>query len=107
MLFVGKKRNQVVRSQYLRLMRCAALFVLLVGILSTGLLNVSNITVAAGATDEGAGYTPDQLEGLNFLNEVRVRAGIPPVQLNAAITKAAIAHAEFYNTNQADRPCLY
>lgn len=106
MRFVRKKRNQAVRSQRVRLLQCAFLFVLLTAIVSTGLLNVSSTTVAADAASEGAGYTSYQLEGLNFLNEVRTRAGVPPVQLNAAITKAAIAHAEFYNANQADLPGL-
>lgn len=106
MLFVRKKRNQVAHSQHVRLIQCAVLFVLLAGIVSTGVLNVSSITVAADAANEGAEYTSDQLEGLNFLNEVRARAGVPPVQLNAAITKAAIAHAEFYNANRSDLPGL-
>lgn len=106
MRFVRKNRNQAVRSQRVRLLQCAFLFVLLTGIVSIGLLNVSSTTVAAEAASEGAGYTSDQLEGLNFLNEVRTRAGVPPVKLNAAITKAATLHAEFYNANQADLPGL-
>lgn len=106
MLFDRKKRSQAIRSGRVRLLPYAFLFVLLAGIVSTGVWNVSNTTAAAEAASEDAGYTADQLEGLNFLNEVRVRAGVPPVKLNAAITKAAIAHAEFYNANEADLPGL-
>ncbi|WP_310831382.1 CAP domain-containing protein [Paenibacillus pedocola] len=106
MLNVRKRRSQAVPSQRMRLLQRVLLFVLLTGIISTGLWNGSSLTVAADAASGEAGYTSDQLEGLNFLNEVRTRAGVPPVKLNAAITKAAIAHAEFYNANQADLPGL-
>ncbi|OKP92731.1 CAP domain-containing protein [Paenibacillus sp. P32E] len=106
MLFVGKKRNQVVRSPRMRFIHYTVLFVLVFGIVSTGLFSAAGNIAAADPTSEGSGYTEDQLEGLQFLNEVRTRAGIPPVQLNAAITKAAISHAEFYNNNQADLPGL-
>ncbi|CAH1059339.1 CAP domain-containing protein [Paenibacillus pseudetheri] len=106
MLFVRKKRNQAVRSPRMRIIHYTVLFVLLFGVVSTGLFSATGNIVAADAASEGTGYTSDQLEGLQFLNEVRTRAGIPPVQLNAAITKAAISHAEFYNANQADLPGL-
>ncbi|MBY9079208.1 S-layer homology domain-containing protein [Paenibacillus sp. HN-1] len=106
MLFVRKNRNQAVRSQGVRLLRYAVVFALLTGIVSSGLFSATGTIVAADAASEGAGYTSDQLEALNFLNEVRSRAGVPSVQLSATITKAAIAHAEFYNTNKSDLPGL-
>ncbi|EFM09972.1 SCP-like extracellular [Paenibacillus curdlanolyticus YK9] len=45
------------------------------------------------------GYTKDQLDALNYLNQVRSKLGLQTVQLNANITKAAKLHAHYYNTN--------
>lgn len=53
-----------------------------------------------------SGYTSDQLEALDFLNEVRAKAGVQPVTLNKAITQAAEAHAKYYNANKDQLPGL-
>ncbi|WP_434748775.1 CAP domain-containing protein [Paenibacillus amylolyticus] len=44
-------------------------------------------------------YSQDQIEALDFLNSVRAKVGVPPVKLNAAITRAAESHALYYNYN--------
>ncbi|RRJ63354.1 hypothetical protein EHV15_10810 [Paenibacillus oralis] len=59
------------------------------------------------AADGGkSGYTSDQLEALDFLNEVRAKIGVQPVTLNQEITQAAEAHAKYYNANKEDHPGL-
>lgn len=105
MILVRKKRIRAVRRQLMHLLQGTFLFILLTGMVSTGIFGATGTVAAADTSVEGA-YTSDQQEGLNFLNAVRARAGIPPVQLSASITRAAIAHAEFYNANQADLPGL-
>lgn len=61
----------------------------------------------AYAVDSGeSGYTRDQLEAVDFLNEVRAKMGVQPVTLNRVITQAAEAHAKYYNANKEDHPGL-
>ncbi|MEK3871773.1 MULTISPECIES: CAP domain-containing protein [unclassified Paenibacillus] len=61
----------------------------------------------AYAADSGkSGYTSDQLEAVDFLNEVRAKIGVQPVTLNREITQAAEAHAKYYNANKEGHPGL-
>ncbi|MDU5949920.1 MAG: CAP domain-containing protein, partial [Paenibacillus macerans] len=61
----------------------------------------------AYAADSGkSGYTSDQLEAVDFLNEVRAKIGVQPVTLNREITQAAEAHVKYYNANKEGHPGL-
>ncbi len=102
MSFDKTKENQAITYHRVRLSHYAILLVLLIG----SLFSESNTVLAADASTDSFGYTSDQLEGLKFLNEVRAKVGVQPVRLNAALTKAAISHAEYYNLNHVDHPNL-
>jgi uncharacterized protein YkwD len=45
-------------------------------------------------------YTNDQLKALDHLNEIRVKAGLKKVKLNAFLTKAAENHANYVVVNK-------
>jgi hypothetical protein len=69
------------------------------------------LTVLAGLLWWGAGsvhaagdtvYSKDQLEGLEFLNEIRAKVGVPPLRLDPSVTQAALNHAIYYNANSSN-----
>ncbi|OAB27455.1 hypothetical protein PMSD_23400 [Paenibacillus macquariensis subsp. defensor] len=54
---------------------------------------------AASATMASqGGFTQDQLDGLAYLNEIRAKVGVGPLELDARLTQASQAHAAYYNT---------
>lgn len=46
------------------------------------------------------GFTQDQLDGLAYLNEIRAKVGVGPLELDARLSQASQAHATYYNTTQ-------
>ncbi|MEK4277633.1 CAP domain-containing protein [Paenibacillus sp. FSL R7-0026] len=52
---------------------------------------------AASVTTQG-GFTQNQLDGLAYLNEIRAKVGIGPLELDARLTQASQAQAAYYNT---------
>ncbi|WP_236412980.1 CAP domain-containing protein [Paenibacillus sp. JJ-223] len=44
------------------------------------------------------GFTQDQLDGLAYLNEIRAKVGVSPLELDARSTQASQAHAAYYTT---------
>ncbi|WP_161408871.1 CAP and S-layer homology domain-containing protein [Paenibacillus silvestris] len=58
------------------------------------------------AEEAKAEYNSDQIEGLALLNEIRAKVGVPLVQLDPNITRAAILHATYYNMN-GENPSIY
>ncbi|MGF6352221.1 uncharacterized protein YkwD [Paenibacillus sp. 4624] len=46
------------------------------------------------------GFTQDQLDGLAYLNEIRAKVGVGPLELDARLSQASQAHAAYYNTTQ-------
>ncbi|WP_019422050.1 S-layer homology domain-containing protein [Paenibacillus sp. OSY-SE] len=92
-----------VHSSVIRGMRRFARYAALTTILAAGIyvcpFNAEPVSAAANTADASSGYTEDQLAGLALLNEVRVNAGVQPVRLHSAITKAATLHASYYNNN--------
>ncbi|WP_141500876.1 S-layer homology domain-containing protein [Paenibacillus luteus] len=85
-----------------KLILCAGLLI------AVTLYNPSNriATDTAYASDDTYSYTNDQLAALAFLNEARVRIGAKPLKLNTAITKAAVAHAAYFNANHTGKVTL-
>ncbi|MGE7828252.1 CAP domain-containing protein [Paenibacillus sp. NPDC093718] len=52
---------------------------------------------AASATMASqGGFTQDQLDGLAYLNEIRAKVGVGPLELDARLTQASQAHAAYY-----------
>lgn len=49
-----------------------------------------------------SGFTSDQMDALNLLNEVRAKSGVQPLKLNQAINQAAQSHAKYYNLHKDD-----
>ncbi|MGZ7445082.1 CAP domain-containing protein [Paenibacillus sp. TH7-28] len=94
--FAARKRGRSVIAG------AGALLLLLTGWFGGGAFGAAPHAYAA---DRGeSGYTRDQLEALDFLNEVRAKIGVQPVTLNPVITQAAEAHAKYYNANKEDHP---
>ncbi|MDO7907468.1 CAP domain-containing protein [Paenibacillus sp. JX-17] len=94
-----------VRGGWIRRVTACAAAVLLV---MTGGM-AANLTAGASkvsADDTSSGYTTDQQEALRFLNAVRAQTGVPPVTLHPAITRAAVAHASYYNENKDEHSGL-
>lgn len=54
---------------------------------------------AETASAAQSGFTPDQLDGLAYLNEIRAKVGVGPLELDARLTQASQAHAAYYNTS--------
>ena len=46
------------------------------------------------------GFSQDQLDGLAYLNEIRAKVGVGPLELDARLSQASQAHAAYYNTTQ-------
>ncbi|WP_339176900.1 CAP domain-containing protein [Paenibacillus sp. FSL R5-0701] len=46
------------------------------------------------------GFTQDQLDGLAYLNEIRAKVGVGPLELDARLSQASQAYAAYYNTTQ-------
>ncbi len=56
-------------------------------------------TPAFAAQVQADGTDQDQREALAYLNDVRAKAGLQPLQLSGMISKAARLHAAYYNEN--------
>lgn len=59
-------------------------------------------SAAAAATTSQEGFTQDQLDGLAYLNEIRAKVGVDPLELDANLTRAAQAHAAYYNLHASE-----
>ncbi|MEW4425888.1 CAP domain-containing protein [Paenibacillus pabuli] len=55
-------------------------------------------SAASVTTASQGGFTQDQLDGLAYLNEIRAKVGVGPLELDASLTQASQAHAAYYNT---------
>lgn len=54
----------------------------------------SSTSVSAASQAQGQ-FSAQQIAALNYVNEVRAKMGLPPVQLNAVLNKAAFNHARY------------
>jgi uncharacterized protein YkwD len=72
----------------------------LASLISAGML-AGSPAVPAMAAEAGtaAGMNQDQSEALTYLNSVRAKVGLQPLQFSATISKAARLHALYYNAN--------
>ncbi|NGZ75112.1 CAP domain-containing protein [Saccharibacillus alkalitolerans] len=52
--------------------------------------------VSAASAAQGS-FTQDQLDGLAYLNEIRAKVGVGPLELDARLSQASQAHAAYYN----------
>ncbi|WP_172253755.1 CAP domain-containing protein [Saccharibacillus deserti] len=52
--------------------------------------------VSAAEIQQGS-YTQDQLDGLAYLNEIRAKVGVGPLELDPRLTQASQSHAAYYN----------
>ncbi|WP_337035149.1 CAP domain-containing protein [Paenibacillus illinoisensis] len=60
-------------------------------------------TSAASATMASqGGFTQDQLDGLAYLNEIRAKVGVGPLELDARLSQASQAHAAYYNVTHIE-----
>ncbi|WP_347768414.1 CAP domain-containing protein [Gorillibacterium sp. CAU 1737] len=82
-----------------RVLAVALLVALLTGV-SDGFAFRTASTTAHALSSDSSSYTADQLDALTYLNEVRKKVGLTPVRLDASLTKAALAHAAYYNQNK-------
>ncbi|MEK4277654.1 CAP and S-layer homology domain-containing protein [Paenibacillus sp. FSL R7-0026] len=57
-------------------------------------------SAASTTTVSQGGFTQDQLDGLAYLNEIRAKVGVGPLELDARLTQASQAHAAYYNTTR-------
>ncbi|SLK16166.1 MULTISPECIES: CAP domain-containing protein [unclassified Paenibacillus] len=57
-------------------------------------------SAASASTASQGGFTQDQLDGLAYLNEIRAKVGVGPLELDARLTQASQAHAAYYNTTR-------
>ncbi|MCM3701891.1 CAP domain-containing protein [Paenibacillus macerans] len=94
--FAARKRGRSVIAG------AGALLLLLTGWFGGGAFGAAPHAYAADSGESG--YTRDQLEAVDFLNEVRAKIGVQPLTLNRVITQAAEAHAKYYNANKEDHP---
>lgn len=85
-------------------MRVAALIMVLVMLVQT-LPLLTDQAHAYTQTGEFA-YTPEELEGLVYVNQIRQQAGLQPLQLDRSLTLAARAHAAYSNANPDERKTL-
>ncbi|WP_172199830.1 CAP domain-containing protein [Saccharibacillus qingshengii] len=52
--------------------------------------------VSAAEVQQGS-YTQDQLDGLAYLNGIRAKVGVGPLELEPRLTQASQSHAAYYN----------
>ncbi|SDK41850.1 S-layer homology domain-containing protein [Paenibacillus sp. OK060] len=57
-------------------------------------------SAASATTASQGGFMQDQLDGLAYLNEIRAKVGVGPLELDARLTQASQAHAAYYNTTR-------
>ncbi|MDR0268206.1 CAP domain-containing protein [Paenibacillus sp.] len=72
----------------------------LASLISAGVLagSLAGPATAAEAV-ASVGMNQDQSEALTYLNNIRAKTGLQPLQFSATISKAARLHAVYYNTN--------
>lgn len=61
---------------------------------------VDHASAASATMVSQGGFTQDQLDGLAYLNEIRAKVGVGPLELDARLSQASQAHATYYNTTQ-------
>ncbi|MEF2969130.1 CAP domain-containing protein [Paenibacillus sp. M1] len=98
MIFKKMKNYLFDHTKTVRGMTYATAWLLCFTLVAGAFLNTTPSAYAKSANTSG--FTDDQLEALDYLNEIRGKVGVLPVRLNAAISKAAEAHAAYYNLNK-------
>jgi len=104
--FLMKTKSSTPRKRRLPAILAYSFAVLLIVSGTLGAFGPSNLPKAYADGNVTTEYSKDQLDALNFLNEIRAKVGVPPVRLNPYVTQAAEAHASYYNRNHAQHPNL-
>ncbi|MGZ9584293.1 CAP domain-containing protein [Paenibacillus marinisediminis] len=84
------------------LVRTLILCILLSG--TSGILTADSFI--AYADSSLSSFSKDQVEALQFLNDIRTKSGLQPLTLDPHVTQAAVAHAMYYNQNKEEKVTL-
>ncbi|OWA34139.1 hypothetical protein B9G55_17605 [Saccharibacillus sp. O16] len=76
--------------------KCAASLLAVILVVTAAPL-IEPVGHARAASAAQGTFTQDQLDGLAYLNEIRAKVGVGPLELDARLNQAAQAHAAYYN----------